>query len=276
MSRPYVSPSTITDVRYVQIRSGGPIATRTTYNSNYDFLFKLNEEIPNPRKICVTQAFFPFSWYNVDAYNKKITFNSAAPGYDAKDNKEAEIPEGNYTATTICTAIAAAMTEQDNNTYTVTISASTSKLNIVCTESEFRIKTSLCTCNELLGLPDATGAADLTSADKSLTFPLQVMLQPILCINIRAPGLVHSTETGTNNDLLYSYRVAATNGLYADYMDSNEGPTLVLYNNPSTLKEFVLSIVDQNGYSVDFQNMTRNEFFIMLKVEYERPRNLTF
>lgn len=253
------------DVRYVKLRSGGPTETQCWYNTDYDFVFKLSEEIPNPRTMQVVQFFPPFTWYNVDAYNGTIAWNNGT------NDLTATLTPGNYSKSTILIPLAAAMHAKDNNTYTVTFDSVTSKFTIAMSEADFTINWSASTINKLIGGLDSGTSSSTT---KSLTCPVQACLQPVQTIDIRAPNIIHSTEMSQDKDLLYSWRVAETSGTYSNYMDSSEGTELKIIGSPKTMKEVTLRIVDQDGYSVDFQNLRRAEFFILLKIKYWRPKTL--
>jgi len=90
------------------------------------------------KKFRLVQAEIPFTWYTVNSNNYNIDFT---------ENGGAEIsttvPAGNYTSTTIVTAIASALNGAtlagDGRTYSVTIDADTSKLTITTSVGTFSL-----------------------------------------------------------------------------------------------------------------------------------------
>ena len=89
--------------------------------------FILNESINNCVGVKVKNAVIPLSFYTFDTYNNKLYLVE-----DTNDVVEVSIPIGNYTSSTISSALKTALELAGSGTYTVSYSVLTNKINIQC------------------------------------------------------------------------------------------------------------------------------------------------
>ena len=134
----------------------------------------LNEPVNNCVGIKLKSAMIPLSFYTFDNFNNRI--------YLVEDSNPVvlcQIPIGNYTSSTIATALKNALEEIGVNTYTVSYSSLTNKINITCA-TQFKFLSGDFNCYDELGIT----SNDLNAFSTNFTPSLVVDFSGVKVINL--------------------------------------------------------------------------------------------
>lgn len=97
--------------------------------SNPEFILK--NPIANIHSVKLKSAMIPLTFYNIDTHNNKLYLVEQA---NPSTTITCTISPGNYTSTTILTALKSALELEGEDTYTVTFDSTTNKLTIAGTD----------------------------------------------------------------------------------------------------------------------------------------------
>jgi hypothetical protein len=219
-------------------------------------------EIPNIFKrtddvklvtVGISHAEIPVSFYVVNNNNNKLVVSISGT------NTTYTLTNGNYNATTFRTMLLSVM----GNQWQLALNNSTGIFTLTNTSFSFIIRSSLSTCNKLMGFGKTT---DYTSqySPFSLLFPFPCNFLGTSRVNIKSMTLL--------TDNLDSTRGGHSQAL-ATISNSSELFGVILYNNTNGFRNVIynsflnsidISITDENDNLLDFNGI---DWFITLQMD---------
>ena len=200
-----------------------------------DFTYTLNESIDRVHKISVLSVQIPFSYYVINDTNHTIRLHVGAVDISAN------VPNGNYTSATICTALVSAMSLLAGAPYTVTYSASTMKLTLA-SAGAFKVLASGATnINRVLGFMVDSASATSNTADSAIN------LSGFDYIVVKSTILTQYVEnTNKTANALADITILHT-------VPVNGGPTDIIIDSPECPKPIRLGFKQSFQSNIDFQ-----------------------
>ena len=215
-----------------------------TFNGtkNSDMIFILKSAIVPPNGyymlLKLKKMYFPVSFYIIDSTNNELYIN----------NTLYTIPVGNYTSTTLTTALTGILP----STYSITFSSTTNKLTFTNSSANFTIN-STSTCLTVLGF---VSGVEYTSSAQTLTsvYPVDLSGNNIIYVSI-SNLRTNNTDAGTSDSassIISSVLVNVPYG-YLQYYDSSDTTGLVLLEDHISFLH--ISVYGEDAQTLlDFQN----------------------
>ena len=229
----------------------------TTSNSN-DCLFNIRKSSSFPPRVynLVLETFtIPNTVYNINSSNNNLLWTRGG-------DQSATIPAGNYTSTTLATAIKTAMDgASDGNTYTVSYSATTFKYTITGSASafNFRFDDAVNTPWKEMGFNQVTTGSALTQTSSNivdLSFPRDLFIE-IEGFSRRPFLILGSTEIAPT----FHITLSETGGIL-EYKERNEKQIAYIESTDELYDDYLrVRLLDANGSLYDFNNANWTMFF---------------
>ena len=215
----------------------------TDGNGDYTFTFK--DTLTKCRTIQLVGYNFPYSWYNIQSTSNTLKFTE-----NSGSTITTTIPIGAYSAYPFLSAIQTAINSAGSQAYTVTLNTVSNCITISTSGNKSFTILFSSTLAPALGM-----TANISSSSKSITFPLQMNLLSVIEIQIRLPNLINVQESNQNEcDILFSIPLSGFS--QGDQISSTNSASTELAIMTDTLAGMTVSVVDQNGYSVEFSQNT--------------------
>lgn len=209
--------------------------------SSSDFSIQLPQIVPNCRKVSLLSLELPFTVYSVrSGLNNTFKF-SVSGTFSTTNTYTATITSGNYSVTSLISAIATAVSATSAGvTISCSYSSTTMKTTITSSDSTFTIKS--CTLATMLGFVAGQSGTSITSTNVSLNSLDNY-------IHISLPQL--STQTYSQYTSTFRVPVSVSSGsiLYADWSSAQNPPSVVL-DQPTTIGTLQVKLYDQFGNSM--------------------------
>ena len=233
------------DVESMQIHLNSKFADNYINNSysNCEFFLPVIE-IPPQHHIYIScvLANIPYSFYNIDTNNNKLSYNIVV----GASYETINIDVGNYNIYQLITFL------QTNTPFTFSYSSITNKLTITHPTSDFSFDSSNSTALELLGFKTTDSLLSLSSYNLSLTSIYCVNLQSKHCICVQVnyqTGNINVSNKLSNN-ILASIPISGAPYSMITYRNSNAGFRSNLYTN--SLGYLNVKLIDQNNNLINF------------------------
>jgi len=210
--------------------------------------------LPRNAKIhlSVQSASIPYSFYNVDYFNNKLVY-SVNGGVDIL----IEIPQGNYSATSLKNYLASVMTG-----FTITYSNLNNTFTFTHSTSNFQFKTSS-TCMEILGF-DENELYNSTS--QVLTSINSINLFTIRNIYITSNNLsLNNINNSTPNLCNILASIPLTSGANSVITYANMNNVKSAVNNVKNFTIFQVALTDQDG---DILDLNGCHWSMTLQIDY--------
>lgn len=218
-----------------------------------------HNEIIETIYISIQHAEIPASWYNINYTNSNIIIN----------NITYQIPVGNYNANNLITALNVLFP-----TYTITYSSITNRYTF-SNSTAFTINNNS-TSKYIIGLGDTDSTAIFNAGLYTLTLPYNVNFVSIARVNLKSDLFKFYNFNGgdKSNDLFLSIQVNTNINSMINYLNQTQIKFKVDDRN---ITSFILSLVDDNGLFINFNN---SDSYITFQIDIEYietiNRNLTF
>jgi len=245
------------DIESIQIHLNSKYADSYNNNNNLsDCIFQLPViEIPlqHSIKLSLQHAVIPFSFYNINANNNQIQFQEIIVDGNGNQtgtiNNTLYISYGNYNALQLAIYLG---TLFPNNRMTVTYDNIRNKFNFTNSTYDFKFISSLCTCQELLGL--STNDLYNSSIFKTYTSNRLINLATVKCIcvatNLQTGCITNIAKNETS--ILCSIPVISNPFSLIDYANTSQFKVDLHSNVINTVR---IKLIDQDGNSINLNGM---------------------
>lgn len=227
-------------------------------NSSSDCLFQLSNPISLAGRRCVRLlSFVCYSTvYNVTARNNVIPFEENATV------KQATVPAGFYTASSLATAVKTALDTASGGfaTFTVTYSSTTGKVTIASTQSFELLFAS--GANSATSMFDVLGFTDASGVNPVDTAPGTSVTAPYIA-DLSAPSQFYltlsefDTHHHTTEQTYFTFVVPNTSALGSVstfHYNANYDQTIAVPQNLTHLRTFSVRVHDVRGRVLDLNN----------------------
>lgn len=218
-----------------------------TSGSSHNFTFRFPSTIKNVKKISLLQAEIPLNIYTVrSGVNNTFTFTRSAVTYTAT------VTEGVYTASTLLTALATAMTTADSGT-TFSFATSSTTLKITMTASN-SISISSTNLSKQLGFTASQSGTSITATNSYVVGDTHIF------INLK------NIQSNMISAVPAHFRIQLTADTgYMQFVDNSQSPQTIEMDS-STLSHLDVAIVDSLGFPLPLNG---SEFSMLLQVQYD-------
>jgi hypothetical protein len=190
--------------------------------------------------------------YNIHSNNNYIVWRRSAIDY------QTSVPEGQYDATTLCTALATAMNNADANNYSLSYNPVTFHITVTGTNN-FSLNWATSTANqasktmyrELGFLKVDTSAATSHTGQTviDLSQPQYIMVE----ISTIAPHVITSAEVTSSNRFAFIIPIESTGGELNVWERGETTYNDLTFKTPITLDNFQVRIYDKNRILQDLE-----------------------
>lgn len=222
--------------------------------SSHSFMFRFPSNIKNVKKVSLLNAEIPMTMYTVrSGVNNTFTFTRSAVSYTAT------VTEGVYTASTLFTALATAMTTADSSTtFSFATSSTTLKATLTASNS---ITISDTILSKQLGFTSGQSGTSITATNAYVVGDTHLFIQ------------LKNLSTNMLSTVPSQYRIQLTADIgYIQFLSETSNPQQV-DTDTTTLNYFDVALVDSNGY---FLSLNGAEWSMLLEVKYEEGGYASF